>query len=270
MRKHGLVCVLTDRVTARVLDAARDLKVVANIAVGYDNIDVAAARGRGVVVTNTPDVLTEATAELTWALILAVTRRIAEGDRLVRAARGRAGRSTSCSAWSCAASSSGSSAEGGSAGRSRPRPPAFGMQAVFATRGARTPDLPEVSLDELLVSSDVVSIHAPLTATNRHLIDRAHARADEAVRVPRQHGARAVVDEEALAWALKEHLIAGAALDVYEREPAVHPALLELENVVLAPHLGSATRETRTAMAELAVRNVLAVLHGQPALTPVG
>ncbi len=150
------------------------------------------------------------------------------------------------------------------------RAAAFGMQAVFATRGARTPDLPEVSLDELLVGSDVVSIHTPLTATNRHMIDRrALARMKRsAFLVNTARGP--IVDEEALAWALKEHLIAGAALDVYEQEPAVHPALLDLENVVLAPHLGSATRETRTAMAELAVKNVLAVLHGQPALTPVG
>ena len=268
--KQGLVCLLTDRVTARVLEAARDLKVVSNIAVGYDNIDVAAARGRGVVVTNTPDVLTEATAELTWALILAVTRRIAEGDRLVRR-----------NAWKGWALDFmlGMELRGkqlGIIGRGRigravaARAAAFGMQAVFATRGARTPDLPEVSLDELLVGSDVVSIHTPLTATNRHMIDRrALARMKRsAFLVNTARGP--VVDEEALAWALKEHLIAGAALDVYEQEPAVHPALLELENVVLAPHLGSATRETRTAMAELAVKNVLAVLHGQPALTPVG
>jgi glyoxylate reductase len=268
--KHGLVCVLTDRVTANVLDRARDLKVVSNIAVGYDNIDVAAARSRGIVVTNTPDVLTEATAELTWALILAVTRRVVEGDRLVRRrgwkgwaldfmlgtelrgkqlgiiGRGRIGRAVAAKAG------------------------AFGMHAVFATRGARTTDLPEMSLDELLVSSDVLSIHTPLSEANKHMIDRrALARMKRsAFLVNTARGP--IVDEEALAWALKEHLIAGAALDVYEREPEVHAALLDLENVVLAPHLGSATRETRTAMAELAVKNTLAVLQGRPALTPVG
>jgi glyoxylate reductase len=276
----GLVSVLTDPVNADVLNGARDLKVVSNIAVGYDNIDVAAARARGVVVTNTPDVLTNSVAEFTWALILAVTRRVAEGDRLVRRGgwkgwaldfmlgmelkgkqlgiigRGRIGRAVAAGAS------------------------AFGMHAVFAKgskndKGVRpgsdpglTP-VPELSLDEVLVGSDVVSIHTPLTPATRHLIDRrALARMKRsAYLINTARGP--VVDEEALAWALGEHLIAGAALDVYEREPTVLPALLKLENVVLAPHLGSATRETRTAMAELAVNNALAVLYGQPPLTPV-
>jgi glyoxylate reductase len=145
------------------------------------------------------------------------------------------------------------------------------MEAVFAARGRRSgaPDVREVSLDELLVSSDVISIHTPMTPENRHLIDRrALARMKRsAFLVNTARGP--IVDEEALAWALQERLIAGAALDVYEREPEVLPALLQFENVVLAPHLGSATRETRTAMADLAVRNVLAVLAGRPPLTPV-
>jgi glyoxylate reductase len=269
--KQGLVCLLTDPVNAGVLQAAPTLEVVANVAVGYDNIDVAAARARGIVVTNTPDVLTNATAELTWALILAVTRRIGEGDRLVRRGewkgwaldfmlgaelrgkqlgiigRGRIGRAVAAKA------------------------PAFGMRAVFAAReGQRAPDLEEVSFDELLVGSDVISIHTPMTPANRHLIDRrALARMKRsAFLINTARGP--IVDEDALVWALGERLIAGAALDVYEREPQVTAGLLAFENVVLAPHLGSATRETRTAMAELAVRNVLAVLAGQPALTPVG
>jgi glyoxylate reductase len=268
--KHGLVCVLTDPVTRNVLDGARDLRVVANIAVGFDNIDVAAARARNIVVTNTPDVLTNATAELTWALILAVARRIGEGERLVRRGgwkgwaldfmlgtelrgkqlgiigRGRIGRAVAAKAG------------------------AFGMHAVFAARGGRsTPDLAALSLDELLVSSDGISIHTPMSPANRHMIDRkALARMKRsAFLVNTARGP--IVDEEALAWALKERLIAGAALDVYEREPQVFADLLTLENVVLAPHLGSATRETRTAMAELAVKNVLAVLQGRPPLTPV-
>ena len=267
--KQGMVSVLTDRVTAGVLDAASELKVVSNIAVGFDNIDVAAARARGVVVTNTPDVLTNATAELTWALILTVTRRVAEGDRLVRR-----------NAWKGWALDFmlGSELRGkqlGIIGRGRigravgERAAAFGMHAVYATRGERTPDLPEQSLDELLVSSDVISIHTPLTDANRHLIDRrALARMKRtAYLINTARGP--IVDEEALAWALNERLIAGAALDVYEREPQVFAGLLDLENVVLAPHLGSATRETRTAMIELAVRNALAVLQGKPPLTPV-
>jgi glyoxylate reductase len=144
------------------------------------------------------------------------------------------------------------------------------MTAVFAARGdRRSPDLPEVSFDELLVGSDVISLHTPMTPENRHLIDRrAFARMKRtAFLINTARGP--IVDEDALVWALGERLIAGAALDVYEREPEVHQGLLGFENVVLAPHLGSATRETRTAMIELAVRNALAVLAGQPALTPV-
>jgi glyoxylate reductase len=266
--KQGLVCVLTDKITPEVLDAAPQLKVVANIAVGYDNIDVPAARARGVVVTNTPDVLTEAVAEFTWGLILAAARRIGEGERLVR--RG---------AWKGWALDFmlGMELRGkqlGIIGRGRigravaARAPAFGMKAVFLARGQQRGD-DSLPLDELLLTSDVISIHAPSTPETTHMIDRkALARMKRsAILVNTARGT--LVDEEGLAWALKEHLIAAAALDVFEREPIVTPALLEMEQVVLAPHLGSATRETRTAMAELAVRNALAVLDGKPALTPV-
>jgi glyoxylate reductase len=143
------------------------------------------------------------------------------------------------------------------------------MTAVFATRSGRPANADEVSLDQLLLSSDVVTLHVPLVDSTRHLIDRrALARMKRsAILVNTSRGP--VVDEEALGWALGERLIAGAALDVYEREPEVHPSLLKYENVVLVPHLGSATRETRTAMVDLAVSNVLAVLDGRPALTPV-
>jgi glyoxylate reductase len=267
--KQGLVAVLTDRVTAAVLDASPDLKVVSNIAVGYDNIDVAAARRQGVVVTNTPDVLTNATAELTWALILAVTRRVAEGDRLVR----RHGWKGWALDFMLGTELTGKQL--GIIGRGRigravaARAPAFGMTAVFATRERRSADLPEMSIDELLVSSDVLSIHSPLTDANRHLIDRRSLARMKRSAFLVNTARGPIVDEEALAWALDQRLIAGAALDVYEREPAVVEKLLSLENVVLAPHLGSATRETRTAMIELAIKNAVSVLHGRPALTPV-
>lgn len=259
--KDALVCVLTDRIDGEVLDAGPALKIVANIAVGYDNLDVPAARQRGVIVTNTPDVLTEATAELTWALILGMARRVAEGDRLIRAGgwtrwgldfmlgmelrgkqlgiigRGRIGRAVAAKA------------------------PAFGMQAVFAKH--------DMSLDELLVTSDVVSIHAPSTPETRHLINRRTLARMKRSAILVNTARGALVDEEALAWALSAHLIAGAALDVFEREPGDQPLLKDFENVLLVPHLGSATRETRTAMAELAVRNALAVLNGDEPLTPI-
>jgi glyoxylate reductase len=274
--KQALLCLLTDRIDGPVLDAGPGLRIVANIAVGFDNIDLAAARSRGVIVTNTPDVLTEATADFTWGLILAATRRIAEGERLLR--RG---------AWSGWALDFmlGSDLRGkqlgivglGRIGRAvAARAGAFGMRVAFTTleagaegAGPVDPGWTALGLDELLTSSDVVSFHVPLTPATRHLIDRrAILRMKRrAYLVNTSRGP--VVDEAALAWALREGLIAGAALDVYEQEPRVHPDLLGLENVVLAPHLGSATVETRTAMADLAARNVLAVLSGSPPLTPV-
>lgn len=259
--KHGLICVLTDRIDDALLSAADALKVVSNIAVGYDNIDVPAAKARGIVVTNTPDVLTEATAELTWTLILTAARRVAEGDRLVR----RGG----WKGWTLDFML-GTELRGkqlGIIGRGRigkavaAKAPAFGMTAVFARH--------DMSIDELLVSSDVVSINTSLRPDTRHLIDRRALMRMKRSAILVNTARGAVVDEEALAWALKERLIAAAGLDVYEREPIVHEALLTMENVVLAPHLGSATRETRTAMIDLAVRNAIEVVHGRPPLTPV-
>ncbi len=259
--KRALVCVLTDRIDGAVLDAAPELEVVANIAVGYDNIDVPAAKSRGVVVTNTPDVLTEATAELTWGLILAASRRITEGDRLVRRGEWKGWALDFMLGMELRGKQLGIIGRGRIGRAVAARAPAFGMTAVFAKH--------DMSFDELLVSSDVISIHAPSTPATRHLIDRkALARMKRsAILVNTARGT--LVDEEALVWALGEHLIAGAALDVYEKEPIVHPGLLTMEHVVLAPHLGSATRETRTAMADLAVANVIAVLDGRPPVTPV-
>ncbi len=277
--KEALMCLLTERVDRTVIEAGTGLRVIANIAVGFDNIDVAAARARGIAVTNTPDVLTEATADFTWGLILAITRRIVEGDRLVR--RGV------WQGWGLDVML-GSELRGkqlGIVGMGRiglavaARAPAFGMHVAYTSADPVNPsvyrgDLPvpplrALSLDELLASSHVVSLHVPGGAGTSHLIDRrALARMRRsAYLVNTSRGT--VVDEEALGWALRERLIAGAALDVYEREPAVHSALAGAENVVLAPHLGSATTETRTAMADLAARNVLAVLAGEPPLTPV-
>ena len=259
--KAGLICVLTDRIDDALLEAAPDLRIVANIAVGYDNIDVRAAAQRGVAVTNTPDVLTEATAELTWALILTAARRIGEGERLIR--RG---------AWKGWAIDFmlGTELRGkqlGIIGRGRigravaARAPAFGMTARFAKE--------DMSIDELLVSSDVISLNTSLRPDTRHLIDRRALMRMKRSAILINTARGPVVDEEALAWALKERLIAAAALDVYEKEPIVHEDLLTMENVVLAPHLGSATRETRTAMIDLAASNVIEVLGGRPPLTPV-
>ncbi len=272
------MCLLTDRVDQEVLAAGADLRIVANIAVGYDNIDVPSASERGIVVTNTPDVLTEATAEMTWALILAMTRRLPEGDRLVRRGAWKGWALDFMLGMELRGKQLGVVGLGRIGGAVASRAPAFGMTVAHCSAGPPPapgsplllPEMRALPLDELLATSDVVSLHVPLTPATRHLIGRrALARMKRsAYLVNTSRGP--VVDEEALAWALRERLIAGAALDVYEREPAVNAELLSLENVVLAPHLGSATTETRTAMADLAVRNVLAVLGGDPPLTPVG
>ena len=273
---YGLVCLVTDAVDREVIAAGGDLRVIANVGVGYDNIDAAAARARGIVVTNTPDVLTGAVAEFTWGLILSVARRIAEGDRLVRTGGWSGWALDFMLGMELSGKRLGIVGPGRIGRAVAERAAAFGMEVVAAGSGPaadRTsggpPGMRRVTLDELLVTADVVSLHVPLNAATRHLIDRrALARMKRtALLVNAARGP--VVDEAALAWALRERLIAGAALDVYEREPAVEQELLALEQVVLAPHLGSATRDTRTAMAELAAANAVAVLGGQPPLTPV-
>jgi glyoxylate reductase len=266
--REALLCLLTDTIDLAVLEAAPLLKIVANIAVGYDNIDVAAARSRGVIVTNTPDVLTEAVAEFTWALILGIARRVAEGDRLIRSGGWKGWGLDFMLGTELRGKQLGIIGPGRIGRAVAAKAPAFGMSVAFAGRG-RTAQAPFVSVDELLVTSDVVSIHAPGTPEMRHLINRRTLARMKRSALLVNTARGAAVDEEALAWAMDERLIAGAALDVYEREPLVHPGLLKHERVLLAPHLGSATRETRTAMADLAVRNVLSVLAGAEPLTPV-
>jgi lactate dehydrogenase-like 2-hydroxyacid dehydrogenase len=249
----GILSLLTTTVDAALLDRAGPrLRVVANYGVGIDNVDLPAARERGVIVANTPDVLTEATAELAIALTLALLRRVAEGDRLLRRE----------SRWSFSLEFMlGESLRGktfgvigpGRIGRATARlAEALGAEPVFAGRGD--------DVDALLRSADVVSLHCPLSAQTFHLIDRAalERMRRSAVLVNTARGQ--IVEERALVDALRDRLIAGAALDVYEHEPAVPEELLSLENVVLTPHLGSATRDTREAMGMLAVSALRVVL----------
>jgi glyoxylate reductase len=268
--KQGLIALLTNAVDKDVIAAGSDLKVIANIAVGYNNIDVAAARGRGIIVTNTPDVLTESSADLTWALILGITRRVVEGDRLVRANQWKGWALDFMLGTELGGKQLGIIGMGRIGRAVATRAQAFAMRVAYTSRTPQDiANAEQMPFDRLLSTSDVVSLHCPLTADTKHLINQpAFARMKRsAYLINTSRGP--VVDEAALAWALKNHLIAGAALDVYEEEPKVHPDLLSLENVLLAPHLGSATTETRTAMADLAVRNAIAVLSGQPPLTPV-
>jgi glyoxylate reductase len=268
--KNAVIVLLPDRIDRALLDAAPRLKIVANVAVGYDNLDVRHAKQKGVVCTNTPDVLTDATADLTWALILDITRRVSEGDRLARSGHWK-GWTFEFMLGSGLQGKQLGIVGGGRIGRAvAERGRGFGARiAVASRRDPGWPDAEYMPLDRLLATSDIVSLHVPLTPDTRHLIDQpALARMKRtAFLINTTRGA--VLDESALAWALKEHMIAGAALDVFEKEPEILPELMTLGNVVLSPHLGSATRETRTAMADLAVSNVLAVLAGQPPLTPI-
>lgn len=262
--KHGLISLITDSVDRALVAVATELRVIANVGVGYNNIDVAAARERGIIVTNTPDILTDATADFTMALILAVTRRLGEGERLIRRREWKGWALDQLLGMQLGGKQLGIIGFGRIGRAVAARAAAFGMTIAHTSR--KGDGMP---LDRLLSTSDVVSLHVPLTAETRHLIGQ-----PELARMKRSaylvNTTRGpVVDESALTWALKNRLIAGAALDVYEREPEIEPELLTLENVVLAPHLGSATSETRTAMADLAARNAIAVLSGSPPLTPV-
>ena len=265
----GLLTVLTERVDAELLDAAGPgLRIVANHAVGVDNIDIPECTRRGVLVTNTPDVLTEATADLAWALILACVRRVAEGDRFLRAKtpwiwdprmmlghdlHGRVLGIVGC----------------GRIGQATARRAlGFGMRVVYhnsrplpseveSALGAR-----HVGFDELLASSDVVSVHCPLTPDTRHLFGESAFRKMKPTAVLVNTARGPVVDEAALAVALREGEIFGAGLDVFEREPEVTAELLDLDSVTIVPHLGSATVGTREAMGLRAVQNLAAGLAG--------
>jgi glyoxylate reductase len=262
--KQALLSMVTDAVDRSVIEAGTSLRIIANVAVGYNNVDVVAASERGIVVTNTPDVLTDATADFTLALILAVTRRLGEGERLVRRAGWQGWAFDQLLGMQLRGRQIGIVGFGRIGKAVATRASAFGMTVAHVSRSGDG-----MPLDRLLATSDVVSLHVSLTSDTHHLIGHTElARMKRsAYLVNTTRGP--VVDEAALAWALRSRLIAGAALDVYESEPDVHPELLTLENVVLAPHLGSATTDTRTAMADLAASNVIGVLGGEPPLTPI-
>lgn len=277
----AIVSMVHDRIDDEVLDAAGPgLKVVANVAVGYDNVDVDAVSRRGVVLTNTPGVLVDATADIALGLLLMLTRRLAEGDRMLRSGTPWSWSMSFMLGTGLQGKTLGIVGLGGIGQAVARRARAFGMEIAYTGR-RRVDEAVEAELDarylahdELLERADVVSLHCPLTEETRHLIDEAalERMKSSAVLVNTSRGP--VVEEKALARALRSGTIAGAALDVFEREPVVEPELLNLdgdaaERVVFAPHLGSATTETRTAMAMLAAHNVADVLGGGPARTPV-
>ncbi|MGA0036081.1 MAG: 2-hydroxyacid dehydrogenase [Ilumatobacteraceae bacterium] len=271
----AVVTILTDTVDEAFLDAAPNVKIVANVAVGYNNINVPACHERGVTVTNTPGVLTDATADLAMGLILMATRRLGEGERLIRSGApwkwgmfmmlgsGLQGRQL------------GIVGMGGIGQALAQRARAFGMSIMYHNRSAVSADIEDAlsarrcDLDELLATSDVVSLNCPYSQETHHLIDAQalSTMRDDAVLINTARGP--IVDESALVDALVSGGISAAALDVFEHEPEVHPGLLGLDNAVLVPHLGSATVETRTAMATLAAQNVVSYFDGSGPVTPV-
>jgi glyoxylate reductase len=272
----AVLTLLTTKVDDAFLDAAGpQLKVVANVAVGYNNIDVAACARRGVVCTNTPGVLTEATADIAMALVLMATRRLGEGERVIR----------SGTPWQWGMFYMlGSGMQGrrlgivgmGDIGQALARrAKAFGMTIAYSNRKPVAPHIEQelgaafMSLDELLSTSDVVSINCPYSPATHHLISAPQLQQMKPSAFLVNTARGPIVDEAALVDALRAGTIAGVGLDVFEQEPTVHPGLLELENAVLVPHLGSATVETRAAMARLAAHNAVNVLSGVEPPTPI-
>ncbi|ABG03590.1 D-isomer specific 2-hydroxyacid dehydrogenase, NAD-binding protein [Rubrobacter xylanophilus DSM 9941] len=271
----GILSTVTERIDAEVMDAAGpSLRVVANMAVGYDNVDVAAASARGVVVTNTPGVLDETTADTAFMLLMAAARRLGEAERLVRSGRWEGWgpeQLTGPDVWGKTLGIVGFGRIGRAVAR---RATGFGMRILYASRSRKEEAERElgarrVSLEELLRESDFVSLHTPLTPETRHLIGERELSLMKPAAVLVNTARGPVVDEAALAAALARRRIFAAGLDVYEREPEVHPALLGLENAVLAPHIGSASIETRARMAALAAENLRAVLSGRRPPSPV-
>ena len=269
--RDAVLCLLNDTVDAEVVEAAAGCKVFSNYAVGYNNIDIEACRARGIVVTNTPGALTDATADHAWALLFAAARRVVESDACLRAGR--------WTGWGplqfLGADVTGATLGIVGAGRIGTafglRSAGFGMKVLYTARqenealnssvGAR-----RVDLDTVLAESDFLSLHVPLTESTRHLIGAAELTKMKSTAILVNTSRGPVVDEKALAAALREGKIGGAGLDVYENEPAVEPELLVLPNTVLSPHTGSATTTARSRMAEIAAGNLIAVLEGKAPL----
>ena len=273
----AIVSLLTEKIDAELLDAAgNQLRSVSNVAVGYNNIDVPACRERNVLVTNTPGVLTDATADIAMALILMSTRRLAEGERVIRAQQPWQWGMFYMLGSSIQGSQLGIVGMGQIGAAVARRARAFGMTIAYTKRSpldaetAKELNATHMELDELLTTSDVVSLHCPYSPETHHLMNASTIGKMKKSAYLINTARGPVVDEEALATALQQGKIAGAGLDVFEKEPTVHQALIGLDNAVLIPHLGSATVETRTAMANLAVTNALAVLSGETAPNLVG
>src|SRR3972149_400366 len=267
--RDAILTMLSDRIDERLMSEAKSLKVIANYAVGYDNIDIKAATAKGIVVTNTPGVLTDSTADMAWALLFSIARRIVEGDKVTRVGKFVGWAPMFLLGMDVVGKTLGIIGAGriGTAMAMRSR--GWCMKVLYTTQSNRNAVLEEmlgakrVDLETLLKESDFISIHTPLSEKTRHLIGAKEISLMKKTAYLINTARGSVIDEAALVNALKNKQIAGAGLDVYEEEPKLKPGLAELDNVVLAPHLGSATVESRTKMAVMAAENIIAVLNGQ-------
>jgi glyoxylate reductase len=275
-RVRAIVALLTDRIDDALLARAPRLAIVANVAVGVDNIDLDACRTRGVVVTNTPDVLTEATADLAFGLLIAAARRICEGDRLVRDGKFTGWTPTFLLGARVHGMTLGIVGLGRIGKAMARRARGFGMHVLYTQREREKEPIERAlgatfvpSLDEMCGFADAVSIHCPLVPETRHLFSRERLARMRPGSILVNTARGPIVDEAALAEALEHGPLLAAGLDVFEREPRIHPPLLARHNAVLAPHIGSADRPTREAMADMAIANVVRVLSGDPPITPL-
>jgi len=264
----GLLTQLTDRIDGRVLDRSPRLRVISQCSVGVDNIDLEAARRRGITVMNTPGVLTEATADMTWALILSVARRVPEGDRICRSGRYAGWDLEYMLGRRIAGGTLGIVGAGRIGTAVARRAAGFGMRVLFHSR-SRTkrppaPGMRRVSLRRLLNEPAVVTLHGPAGADTRHMSGRRELSLMKATAILVNTSRGTIVDERALVVSLRRRVIWGAGLDVFEREPRIPAALRRLDNLVMTPHVASATRETRGAMALAAARNLVEFFRGRP------
>lgn len=267
----GIIILLSHKITKNVIEKGRKLKIISNYAVGYDNIDVEYAKKRGIIVTNTPDVLTEATASLAWALILSLTRRIVESDKFVRSSKFEGWKPDLFLGIDLKGKTLGILGMGRIGQSVAKKAKAFSMKVLYWDKEEKKTgrNFKFCKLDEVLKSSDIISIHLPLNKDTHHLLnkERFNLLKKDSFIINTSRGE--VIDEKALIEVLKNKKISGAGLDVYENEPDINKQLFKFKNVVLTPHIGSATIETRKKMADLAILNVLNVLAGKRPLTEI-
>jgi len=267
--RDALLCLLTEKIDKDIIKAGDKLKIIANYAVGYDNIDVETATKSGIWVSNTPGVLTDTTADMAWALMFSVARRIVEADKYVRAGKFKGWSATMLLGGDVYGKTLGIVGAGRIGVSVAKRAVGFNMRIIYADvrpnleMESEKIGAKKVDMDTLLKESDFVSIHVPLMPETRHLIGRRSLAMMKPTAYLINTSRGPVVDEEALAEALRNKVIGGAGLDVYEKEPEIHPGLMELDNAVLAPHIASGSVETRGKMAMMAAENVVAALNGK-------